>query len=116
MKTLANRLNNDHSEPQHFFQQMHGDMDTHRRESRTVRPVSVVPETEYPILDTTSSPTCTILAGRYADIPIVVGIILIVATPFFGESLVWTSGAATLLAATLIITSILHTGNLRGMV
>ena len=116
MKTLANRLKNDHPEPQHFFQQVHGDMNTHREESHTVRLVSVVPETKYPILDVTGSPASTILAGRYADIPIVVGIILIVATPFFGESPGWTSRAATILAATLIITSILHTGNLRGMV
>jgi len=88
-------------------------MDPHGEESRTVRPVSVVPGTEYPVLDATGSPACTILAGRYADIPVVVGIILIVATPFFGGSPGWTSLAAAILAATLIIAFILHKGNLR---
>ena len=92
---------------------MSGHMNSHGEESRTVHPVSVVPGTDYPALDMTGFPACTILAGRYADIPVVVGIILIVATPFFGGSPGWTSLAAAILAATLIIAFILHKGNLR---
>jgi hypothetical protein len=92
---------------------MSGHMDSRGEESRTVRPVSVVPGTEYPVLDATGSHASTILAGRYANIPIVVGIVLLFATPFFGGSPVWTFLAAAILAATLIIAFILHTGNLR---
>lgn len=92
---------------------MRGHTDTQGEESRTVRPGSVVPGTEYPVLDATGAKSCTILAGRYADIPIVVDITLIVATPFFGKSPGWTFFATAILAATLIIAFILHTGNLR---
>jgi hypothetical protein len=58
------------------------------------------------IPDTTSFTT---LAGRHADFPVAVAILLLIATPFFTGSAIWPSLAAAILASAFAIPFFIHT-------
>lgn len=63
----------------------------------------------YPGRAAEDSPARAILAGRHADMPVVVAAVLLMATPFFGGSALWPALAAAILGAAFAIPVVLRT-------
>jgi hypothetical protein len=67
----------------------------------------------YPGRAAQDSPARAILAGRHADVPVVIAAVLLIATPFFGGLPAWPVLAAAILGAAFMIPVMLRTRGTR---